>query len=247
MSVPQSPVAEPPDAYAALTADDLDNVSLHSHHSNHDAADLPFIPPPKRSFMDRTFSTVQPGSVRGSIVSLAASAVGAGMLSLPSVLKNSGIVIGIAILLFGVFATVFTLHLLIKAGSFVQRTSDRTPKGSLAISINYPDLVRSTFGPRVAKMLEVTLFIYCFGTSVGFLTVIGKSVPDVLAAFSVHGVFLERWFVLLIAGALIFPLCLKVINRARCLFCALPSCDISRVVLVRMLRRRLLCGQLPLC
>ena len=44
----------------------------------------------RRSLKDRTFSKLGKGSLRGSIFSLSASAVGAGVLSLPYVLKLCG-------------------------------------------------------------------------------------------------------------------------------------------------------------
>ena len=45
-----------------------------------------------RSFFERTFTKLGRGSVRGSIFSLCASAIGSGVLSLPYVLKLCGYV-----------------------------------------------------------------------------------------------------------------------------------------------------------
>lgn len=55
----------------------------------------------RKTLKDRTFSSVEAGSVRGSIFSLVSSAVGAGVLSLPYVLALNGYVIGIFLLFVG--------------------------------------------------------------------------------------------------------------------------------------------------
>ena len=49
----------------------------------------------RRTFRERTFSTMEAGSIRGSIFALVSSAVGAGVLSLPYVLALNGYVIGL--------------------------------------------------------------------------------------------------------------------------------------------------------
>ena len=65
--------------------------------------------PKSRTFLQRTFSSLRPGSVRGSIVSLAMTAVGAGMLALPSVLRDNGLLVGLEMLLLAAASTLWTL------------------------------------------------------------------------------------------------------------------------------------------
>lgn len=46
-------------------------------------------------FFERAFSTIEVGSVRGSIFTLTSTAIGAGLLSLPMVLKMVGVGLGL--------------------------------------------------------------------------------------------------------------------------------------------------------
>ena len=66
----------------------------------------------RRNFMDRTFSKLDKGSVRGSIMSLVSAAVGGGVLSLPFVFALSGWVVGIFLLCLGAFAGIWSNYLI---------------------------------------------------------------------------------------------------------------------------------------
>jgi hypothetical protein len=52
------------------------------------------------TLLGRAFSPMQPGSQRGSMFTLAGTAIGAGCLALPKVLEFSGITLGILVLCF---------------------------------------------------------------------------------------------------------------------------------------------------
>lgn len=67
-----------------------------------------------RTFFKRTFSKLEKGSVRGSIFSLCAAAIGSGVLSLPYVLALNGYVIGLLFVLIGAFAACWSLLLIAK-------------------------------------------------------------------------------------------------------------------------------------
>ena len=55
----------------------------------------------KRNCLARWFSPLTPGSMRGCILSLIQTSVGAGILSLPYVFKSSGLILGAFLLTFG--------------------------------------------------------------------------------------------------------------------------------------------------
>ena len=66
----------------------------------------------RKNFMDRTFSKLDKGSVRGSIMSLVSAAVGGGVLSLPFVFALSGWVVGVFLLILGAFAGIWSNYLI---------------------------------------------------------------------------------------------------------------------------------------
>lgn len=62
----------------------------------------------RRTFFKRTFSKLEKGSVRGSILSLCSAAVGGGVLSLPFVFVLSGWAVAIALIVTGALAGVWS-------------------------------------------------------------------------------------------------------------------------------------------
>jgi len=58
----------------------------------------------RKTFFNRTFAPLGRGSLRGSIFSLCASAIGSGVLSLPYVLKLNGYVEGVLFMMLGASA-----------------------------------------------------------------------------------------------------------------------------------------------
>lgn len=66
----------------------------------------------RKPFFSRTFSKLEKGSLRGSIFSLCAAAIGSGVLSLPYVLRLCGYVNGIIFMIVGAVAAETTLRML---------------------------------------------------------------------------------------------------------------------------------------
>ena len=53
----------------------------------------------KKNCLSRTFSPLTPGSIRGSILSLSGLLLGVGVLALPKVATDSGIIVGISFII----------------------------------------------------------------------------------------------------------------------------------------------------
>jgi hypothetical protein len=66
----------------------------------------------RKQFFKRTFGRLDKGSLRGSIFSLCASAIGSGVLSLPYILALNGWIIGIFLITLGGVAAIWSLFLI---------------------------------------------------------------------------------------------------------------------------------------
>lgn len=67
----------------------------------------------RKTFSQRTFGKMEQGSVRGSIFALCAVAIGAGVLSLPFVLRQSGWVLGTILIIIGALSGYFSMHMIL--------------------------------------------------------------------------------------------------------------------------------------
>jgi hypothetical protein len=113
----------------------------------------------RRTFFDRTFSKVGKGSLRGSIFSLCASAIGSGVLSLPYVLALNGWLLGMFFIMIGAVSSWWSNKILAR----------------LAIQENLPNLSKLTDkagGPILTKFLQWMILIYTFGSCISYQIII---------------------------------------------------------------------------
>lgn len=66
----------------------------------------------RRTVFNRAFGKLSKGSLRGSIFSLCASAIGSGVLSLPYVLATTGWAIGLGLVSVGAIAACWSLFII---------------------------------------------------------------------------------------------------------------------------------------
>ena len=105
--------------------------------------------------MERTFSKLERGSVRGSIFALSASAVGSGVLSLPYVLNLCGYAAGLFFMLVGSVAATVSLKML----------------AELAVTHNLPNYSSITLkagGPKLASLLTINVLTFMFGACISY-------------------------------------------------------------------------------
>ena len=117
--------------------------------------DSKFSMSPGRAFRERTFSKLSTGSIRGSIFALSASAIGAGVLSLPYVLRLTGYVAGVLFMCLGALAAEWSLSLL----------------AHLAVHHNLPNFSGITMaagGKPLTKMLAWCILLFMFGALISF-------------------------------------------------------------------------------
>ena len=128
---------------------------------------------PMTPFLQRTFSNIKPGSVRGSIFSLASTALGAGILSLPTVFGNSGLCLGIIYVLLGAGLGVFGMQLLIASAN------------RMDIS-NFSQLVREVLGYKQSKILQLVIVLYAFGCLLAYLIVIKDAFASIFRGLDIQ-------------------------------------------------------------
>lgn len=67
------------------------------------------------TWYSRAFSPITPGSLRGSTFTLISSALGAGILSLPKMYSNTGLILGTIFLILAGMAALWSMYLLSKS------------------------------------------------------------------------------------------------------------------------------------
>ena len=109
----------------------------------------------RRNFFGRSFSKMGKGSLRGSIFSLSACAIGAGVLSLPYVLALNGWVLGLSLISIGAIAAVWSNSILVRLAcdNDLKNISTLTTKGG---------------GKGLNSFLSLNLFIGLFGACLSF-------------------------------------------------------------------------------
>lgn len=111
-----------------------------------------FLPPSsKKNFMERAFSKMESGSLRGSVFSMAASAIGSGVLTLPFVCAQSGLLIGLVLIVMGAVGCGWSLYML------VQRARHHN-------LFNYSQIAHKTGGKFLERTLQISILMYMFAT-----------------------------------------------------------------------------------
>lgn len=112
-------------------------------------------------------SMLREGSVQGSCFNLCSATLGAGALSLPYAFHLCGWALGLAFLIVGALATVYSIHLLIRARNATGCTS-------------YEELTVHLFGRGMGFLVELNIFIFCFGTAIAYIIAVGDVLEPVL-------------------------------------------------------------------
>ena len=104
----------------------------------------------KRSFANRVFGQIGPGSIRGSIFNLTIMSLGSGCLSLPKSMSEMSLILGVISIFLTGLATYWTLNLLSIVGEEHQ-------------IFNYSVLARKLCGKTIGLILDLSIFIYILG------------------------------------------------------------------------------------
>lgn len=108
-----------------------------------------------RTFVSRTLSKLNKGSLRGSIFNLCASAIGAGVLSLPYVCRLCGYVAGPVMMMIAAIAANVSLRMLAKNAVI----------GNLK---SYSKICMLAGGKKLSTLLCILIIIFMFGSCTSY-------------------------------------------------------------------------------
>lgn len=124
----------------------------------------------KKNILRRFFGKMEKGSLRGSTFTLMSSSIGAGILSLPYVIKLSGIIFGEILIILGA---------LISFGSLVFLMEGTRLTGAPTFGA----LVSRTMGKPAEVFLNCIFLIYLIGACVTFIVIIATNFQQILFTF----------------------------------------------------------------
>ena len=105
----------------------------------------------RKSFMRRSFARLGTGSLRGSIFSLSAAAIGSGVLTFPHIVKVNGWFFGLVMILMGGASCFLSHYMLIQSARHHSLMS-------------YNEISEKAGGPRLQKLLQISVMTYIFAT-----------------------------------------------------------------------------------
>ena len=120
--------------------------------------------------------------------------IGSGVLGLPYALANSGLILGLFLVLLSAGLSTFSLHILSISAS-------KVPPPASFYSVTEASVPQLTF------LIDLAVAIQCFGVCASYLIVVGDLMPDVLSQLGQSGgFFTERYPWILIGFAIVAPL-----------------------------------------
>lgn len=112
-------------------------------------------PPERATCCERWFSPMGPGSLRGSVFTLMASGIGAGVLTLPYVCKINGFGVGLIMLTLGMIGTIWSCRTLAECAI-------------AAKSKKYLQTCQILGGKKLAILYQLTIVSLQYGAILGF-------------------------------------------------------------------------------
>ena len=117
---------------------------------------------------EAAFDEEATGTLFSSVITLANSAIGAGVLAFPYAFKNAGV--GMALAMTTGLVIIMCFCILIISRSCERHAHCKT----------YNTLVRHYFGSRVGQGFEVVLILYLFGSCIGYMIIVYDMIQPVV-------------------------------------------------------------------
>jgi amino acid permease len=137
-------------------------------------------------------------------INLLNTIVGSGMLGLPWAFAQTGWILGTILLLGSAATSIFSLHIL-------SICATKTPQPSSFYSVTEATLPNLTF------LVDLAVFLQCYGVCISYLIVISGLMPQVLSGFGVNeGFITDRITWVIIGFCVVAPLsCLKNLDALK--------------------------------
>lgn len=110
-----------------------------------------------------------------SVINLANTILGAGLLAMPSALSKMGIFLGIFVIAWAGMTAGFGLYLQTRCARYVDRGQ-----------VSFATLSQLTY-PNLSIIFDAAIAIKCFGVAVSYLIIIGDLMPGVVRGFAPGG------------------------------------------------------------
>jgi hypothetical protein len=136
-----------------ITENGLDTVKMKN--KDEEGQDTDQSVSHRRTFVERYFSKIEPGSLRGSIFAMSSLALGTGCLAIPSQLQYMSLVGGVMIIILSGISAYWSLNIMILSSN-KYKTAD------------YSKLVFHVFGKFSSAFLDYTILIYIFGILISY-------------------------------------------------------------------------------
>jgi len=173
----------------------------------------------------------QAGSIKGSVFTLVVAIVGAGTLSVPFAIEQSGLLIGPGLFVLGALMAYFSLRILILSSVLTGVKS-------------YTKIAHNLYGPRMSYFAQAMLLLNLYGTCISYIVAAGNLItPVVKIAFGyktdelVVPFYLETRFIMVFCtSVIVLPLALQRTMgalRYASLIAVFCTCYLSLVVFAK--------------
>lgn len=220
--------------YIGIDVDDNDVTNQNNGANNtavqHKLINKQTIPTKLPIQPSNKFELLPAGSVRSSVFNLSSATLGAGALALPYALQQSGLLIGICLLIGAYTLSCYSINLLIQSSLYTQRNS-------------YETITTKLFTYRgISIIVDLNILLFCFGTCVAYLVGCADIIQPIMLhsfGFTTDSVYGNRSSILILfTMCIMLPLsCCKQINQLRftsfigvCTLLFLVLCIIIRTV-----------------
>eukprot|EP01083_Nonionella_stella_P198002 727422_1 len=130
--------------------------------------------------------------IRGVVMNMLNSMIGAGVVGLPFVFSTAGLFGGLFLMISFSLITAYSLKLLIISAKLCQQK-------------NYEDLCEYLFGLKGYILVSVTMFIFDFGAILSYLIILGDAGSDIISIWGYDSRLDRRLLVAVISTFIILP------------------------------------------